>query len=132
MEKSQTNVTSVILHPLGQVIWVDIWKNTVEKSQTEVTHGKWVSRYEYWIILAQSFVFVNFRFVDSLMLCQYLFTLGNFSTGTASPFLPICIMHRFQLLQLFAFQNLLGCFKLMWIFILIAKRHKYWQLLQFI
>ena len=31
------------------------------------------------------------------MLFQSWFTLRNFSTGTASPFLPICIMNRFHM-----------------------------------
>ena len=38
MEKSQTNATSVTLHPHGQVIWGGVWKRTVEKSQTNATN----------------------------------------------------------------------------------------------
>ena len=31
------NVTSVILYPIRQAIWGDVFKDTVEKSQTNVT-----------------------------------------------------------------------------------------------
>ena len=34
VEKSQINDTSVILRPLRQAIWCNIWKCTVKKSQT--------------------------------------------------------------------------------------------------
>ena len=37
VEKSQTNATSVIMHPLEQEVWGDIWKRTVEKSHTIAT-----------------------------------------------------------------------------------------------
>ena len=36
-KKTQTNATNVTLHPLGQAIWGDIQKHTVEKSQTNAT-----------------------------------------------------------------------------------------------
>ena len=35
--KSKTNGTSVIIHPLGQIVWWRIWKHTVEKSKTNAT-----------------------------------------------------------------------------------------------
>ena len=37
MKKSQTSVTSVTLHPLGQTLWRYIWKHTVEKNRTTAT-----------------------------------------------------------------------------------------------
>ena len=37
VEKSQTNATSVIMHPLRQAIWGHIWERTAEKSQTNAT-----------------------------------------------------------------------------------------------
>ena len=36
-KKKQTNANSVILYLIRQEIWGDIWKHTVEKSQTNVT-----------------------------------------------------------------------------------------------
>ena len=33
-EEKSTNASSVIMHPLMQTIWGDIWKPTVGKSQT--------------------------------------------------------------------------------------------------
>ena len=36
-EKSQTNATNAILHPLVQAVWGHIWKYTAEKSQTSAT-----------------------------------------------------------------------------------------------
>ena len=38
VEKSQTNATNETMHPLGQAIWGDIWKDTVEKIQRNVTN----------------------------------------------------------------------------------------------
>ena len=38
VEKNHTNATSVTMHPLGQAIWGDIWRCTVEKSQTNATN----------------------------------------------------------------------------------------------
>ena len=38
VEKSQTNATNVTLHLLMQAIWGNIWKCTVEKSQTNATN----------------------------------------------------------------------------------------------
>ena len=38
MGKSQTNVTNVTMHPHRQAIWGDIWKDTVEKIQRNVTN----------------------------------------------------------------------------------------------
>ena len=38
VEKSQTNAASVTMHLLEQVIWGNIWKRTVEKSQTNATN----------------------------------------------------------------------------------------------
>ena len=38
VEKSQTNATSVIMHLFRQAIWGNIWKPTVEKSQTNATN----------------------------------------------------------------------------------------------
>ena len=38
VEKSQTNVTNVIMHLLMQAIWGRTWKHTVAKSQTNVTN----------------------------------------------------------------------------------------------
>ena len=35
MEKSQTNATCVIMHPLIQAIWGDIWKDTMEIDQAD-------------------------------------------------------------------------------------------------
>ena len=34
VEKRQTNATNATMHPLGQAIWGHIWRHTVEKSQT--------------------------------------------------------------------------------------------------
>ena len=36
VEKRQTNATNVIMHPLSQAIWRDIWKYTVEKINDEL------------------------------------------------------------------------------------------------
>ena len=36
-EENQTYATCVILYPIGQEIWGDIWKHTVQKRQTNVT-----------------------------------------------------------------------------------------------
>ena len=38
MEKNQTNAANVTMNYLGQAIWGDIWKRTLEKSQTNVTN----------------------------------------------------------------------------------------------
>ena len=38
VEKNQTNAINVTMHPLRQVNWRDIWKHTVEKSQTNATN----------------------------------------------------------------------------------------------
>ena len=38
VEKSQTNATNVTLHHLKQAIWGHIWKHTVAKSQTSVAN----------------------------------------------------------------------------------------------
>ena len=38
VEKNQTNAANVTLHLLGQEIWGYIWKHTVEKSQTNATN----------------------------------------------------------------------------------------------
>ena len=37
VEKSQTNATNVTMLPLRQAIWRHIWRHTAEKSQTDVT-----------------------------------------------------------------------------------------------
>ena len=39
MEISQTSATNVNMHPLGQAIWGDIWKHTLEKTQTDATNA---------------------------------------------------------------------------------------------
>ena len=39
VEKSQTNATSVTLYLLGQTSWGHIWKRTVEKSQTNASNA---------------------------------------------------------------------------------------------
>ena len=36
-EENQTSATSVILYPIRQKIWGDIWKHTVKKSQTNTS-----------------------------------------------------------------------------------------------
>ena len=38
LEKNQTNVTNVALHPFLHIIWGCIWRHTVEKSQTKCNH----------------------------------------------------------------------------------------------
>ena len=38
VDKSQTNVSSVIMPPLMHTIWGHIWKHTVDKSQTNATY----------------------------------------------------------------------------------------------
>ena len=37
VEKSQTDATSAITHPLMQALWIDIWRRIVEKNQTNAT-----------------------------------------------------------------------------------------------
>ena len=39
VEKSQTNATSVIMHPIRQMTSGNIWKHTVEKSQTNANYA---------------------------------------------------------------------------------------------
>ena len=39
VEKSQTNVTNATMHPHRQAIWRHIWKYTVEKNQTNATNA---------------------------------------------------------------------------------------------
>ena len=48
VEKSQTNATSVIMHPLGKVIWGHIRKYIVKKSQTNATSVIIIIKRDIW------------------------------------------------------------------------------------
>ena len=84
MAKSQTNATNVTMHPLRQTIWGDIWKYTVEKSQTEVTSGcefrnviKWlimwrnVRQYKYVCLFVSTNERQNWNCVAVLSFCNF-------------------------------------------------------------